>query len=842
MKRRKALLQSAWIQATLILLLLIPVWSAEATRHIITFVCCEYTPSSLQAAVGDTIEWQGAFGEHPLSSTSIPPGAPPFQNSTGTTFSYRIQVVGTYNYHCVFHTPSMAGSFTATGPQYPLRTIRELREVSIDSLRALDTLQLSSDAAWTKQRSRFYRDTVRVRGVVVVPAKVINYTATGFNLLLADTASPTEWGGLFVRPAFATPADTSLAIQWGILGLEAGDYIELTGWMDEFPTNVNERIVSGSQLVPLFSRPLTILGTAPIPPPVPILAGDLYGGIYPSSPPYPPNGIRFSTGKKYHFMRVVLTDLVVTGNVNATNGTFNMVQNGNYVADMDASKWFTLRAFRDPSSTYTVPPAGVGVDLIRGYVMTNSGAEYTRGYRIAPLYPGDLLINPVIRPSVSTHRRNPIVVSSTNAPVVSVRVVRGTLSLGSVQLRYSVNNGPWTNLPMTLASVDTFAATIPQQAADAFVKYYINVADSAGNTVKLASSATDGSQTDTVRGFFFYNVLDRALTIRDVQYTPFLNGRSAYIGARVTLRGLITADTASLVLPPTPFRGTNVWYLQSTNAPWSGIWVHNDSLSAALNAMRNGDSVAITGTVAEHIMDSQTSYVTRLQLLDPPVIYSSNNPLPAPVVLQTGNFGSNNTKGTPSAEQWEGMLVQFNNVTLSDTMPAFQIAEEFGVNDGSGQAVIRKDGRHNYTQLTTEVELGRILIPLGSQISYLRGIIHFSGNRYKIVPRKSDDFGTIVHVQTEYTPAVPSEYTLSQNYPNPFNPVTTIEFSLPTTENVSLKIYNILGQEMETLLSGIQGAGTYKLRFDASKFGSGVYFYRVQAGNFTQTRKMLLLK
>jgi plastocyanin len=84
-----------------------------ATRHIVTFVCCSYTPSSFQATVGDTVVWQGDFPSHPLQSTTIPSGAPSFSSSSGTTFSYRIQVAGTYNYLCVFHQPSMAGSFTA---------------------------------------------------------------------------------------------------------------------------------------------------------------------------------------------------------------------------------------------------------------------------------------------------------------------------------------------------------------------------------------------------------------------------------------------------------------------------------------------------------------------------------------------------------------------------------------------------------------------------------------------------------------------------------------------------------------------------------------------------------
>ncbi len=88
----------------------------------------------------------------------------------------------------------------------------------------------------------------------------------------------------------------------------------------------------------------------------------------------------------------------------------------------------------------------------------------------------------------------------------------------------------------------------------------------------------------------------------------------------------------------------------------------------------------------------------------------------------------------------------------------------------------------------------------------------------------------------------PSEFALLQNFPNPFNPVTEIRYSIPHSGVVSLKVYNLLGQEVATLVDGDQAAGTYTARFDGSAFGSGVYFYRLQAGAFMSARKMLYLK
>ena len=90
--------------------------------------------------------------------------------------------------------------------------------------------------------------------------------------------------------------------------------------------------------------------------------------------------------------------------------------------------------------------------------------------------------------------------------------------------------------------------------------------------------------------------------------------------------------------------------------------------------------------------------------------------------------------------------------------------------------------------------------------------------------------------------SVPKSFTLDQNYPNPFNPTTMIRYSVPRNSQVTLKIYNVLGQEVATLFSGAQKAGTYELDFNAARFASGVYFYRLQAGGFSSTKKMMLLK
>ena len=98
--------------------------------------------------------------------------------------------------------------------------------------------------------------------------------------------------------------------------------------------------------------------------------------------------------------------------------------------------------------------------------------------------------------------------------------------------------------------------------------------------------------------------------------------------------------------------------------------------------------------------------------------------------------------------------------------------------------------------------------------------------------------------------SIPIEFSLEQNYPNPFNPTTTIQFTLPEASRVNLKLFNILGKELVTLVDEEMATGVHKVLFDAKNFASGVYFYRIQAKSedsdsrqtFVRSKKLILLK
>jgi photosystem II stability/assembly factor-like uncharacterized protein len=150
---------------------------------------------------------------------------------------------------------------------------------------------------------------------------------------------------------------------------------------------------------------------------------------------------------------------------------------------------------------------------------------------------------------------------------------------------------------------------------------------------------------------------------------------------------------------------------------------------------------------------------------------------------------------------------------------------------------------------TTDRGVTWVQQPSGVSVN-LHDIFFIDSKRGWIVGENGTILSTITGGEATYVPVereTPRYYELSQNYPNPFNPTTTINYALPSQRRVKLNIYNNLGQLVHTVVNELQHAGTYSVRWNGTdyrgqKIASGIYFYRLEAGEFVETRKMLILK
>ena len=124
---------------------------------------------------------------------------------------------------------------------------------------------------------------------------------------------------------------------------------------------------------------------------------------------------------------------------------------------------------------------------------------------------------------------------------------------------------------------------------------------------------------------------------------------------------------------------------------------------------------------------------------------------------------------------------------------------------------------------------------IAPNVGWIGGFPNQQGNMSKWI-------GTVLPVQEEKNSSQPENFNLMQNYPNPFNPSTIIQFQVPNSSFVNLKVYDILGREVATLLNEEKTVGSYEINFNAVGLSSGIYFYKLQAGSFVETKKMIFIK
>ncbi len=695
--------------------------------------------------------------------------------------------------------------FIYSQTQYPLVTVHDIQFLP-------DSIIAQGDSP-----SPLNGDTVRVRGVVMTSPLVnpdtdrrpVMWAGARWVTYIQDE-NGTAWAGLNIL----TP-DTSVNAQGTFFDLiDTAQVVEFTGVVTEFFTT--------TELFQLVNpiTPVNIINQLPKrPDPIELSVTD-----------FMENGQLKLSAEKYEGMYVIVRN-VVSSDRNVGNGTFRINDGlGNFMFMRDQSGYFTNRANHRlvGKTDWDAPQDGTPINFIRGILETR-----TDGYYINPIYPGDVNIT-ATPPIISNVRRDAATVAPNQAVKITANIVDLDGSVTGAKLFYHVNGGPTNELVLDRDVSDTtlYSATIPGVSGDSsLVDFYLWAQDNNG----LFST----NPSDTTRNNYFYLVMNRALKISDVQYSPFGSGFSGYNNYRVQLTGVVTADTSDI-----PGFGTTALrvYMQDGEGPWSGIQIGTAGTKGAdvLN-LKQGDNVTLSGTIVENFS------VTAIDSLTNITVNSSGNPLPNPVILSTSDIATK-SNGTVDAEKWESVLIGYKNVTVTDDN-ADGGANNFGemfVSDNSGDTRVElQDGNHSYHNnwdTTFNSNSNYIRVLTGSTFTELDGILFYSFSNYKLVPRKNDDFKGFVTDVEKLNNNVPDTYSLNQNYPNPFNPSTVISYSIPKAGLVKIRVYNILGQLVKELVNEFQSAGNYKVNFDASSLSSGVYLYSINTNGFTNVKKMVLLK
>jgi hypothetical protein len=176
---------------------------------------------------------------------------------------------------------------------------------------------------------------------------------------------------------------------------------------------------------------------------------------------------------------------------------------------------------------------------------------------------------------------------------------------------------------------------------------------------------------------------------------------------------------------------------------------------------------------------------------------------------------------------WDSLFVR------TDSDPTIDI--DLKLYDQSG-IEIASSGASGSTELMTYLSAGAS--------TYSIRLYRYSGyGSYGVIVSNTRPNSTMVDVKEKKQERIlPKNYALSQNFPNPFNPSTSIQFQIPNSGHVTLKVYNMLGCEIASLINEVRSAGVYNFTWNASNLPSGVYFYRLQAGNYVEVKKAVLMK
>jgi len=475
---------------------------------------------------------------------------------------------------------------------------------------------------------------------------------------------------------------------------------------------------------------------------------------------------------------------------------------------------------------FVAPTPGATVN-VQGFVTFNGGTS-SDPFNLAVPNGAALAVNPMNDADVVVSASPPAVnnisvadgVPSSQAPVVITAEIAAdpARSLTGANLVFTTtSNATETTVAGTEGTDNVWSFEITSGLADGdFATYRIEASDDTGAT--------------TVSNDNSFRVLDGGVTsFAHIQQTADGQpGDSPFVGQTIPMD-----ITATVMLSAE----SGMLSLQDGTGPWSGIALESVSGGsrepAGLVDLRPGDVINITSANIEEDFG-----LTKLNEDDMAfTLVSTGGAMLDPVVVTTDVLAD-----PAVAEAHEGMWIRIEGAVVTATNaddPSGPFGE-FAINsDGDSGSGLRVDDASNLLEYTGD-DPGTVF-SAGERLEFVQGALWYSFSNYKLEPLSFDDIGAVTNTDTENS-ELPEGFALHQNYPNPFNPTTSISFDVPSTANITLRVFDMLGREVATLVNDQMQAGSHSVSFDASQLTSGVYMYRLSNGVDTQTRTMLLMK
>jgi predicted extracellular nuclease len=416
-------------------------------------------------------------------------------------------------------------------------------------------------------------------------------------------------------------------------------------------------------------------------------------------------------------------------------------------------------------------------------------------YKVQPRYDDDI-IGP---PRISDVRYSPVPPNTVSSTTISA-VLDDNVGISSATLWWSYAKArPYPNqVAMSESKYEgTWTASIPAQTNGTRVYYYI-----------ACSDGTMDDEKPSVGGYSYYT---GTTTIQSVQQVPIGGDASPMDTLAVNVEGYVTVEPGIF--------NANTFYIQEEPGGWHGILVYDRSGTVSFE---RGDYVVCCGEVDEYFGQTQIA----LHFSEAAQLTAKRGDEVDPTSIPTGILQT-----YLSAEEYESVFVIAEDATVYDDDLGFG---EWAISNATASDTCRVDDYADYDY-----------VPTNGDNVYVRGVVAYVFGNYKIEPRGNEDIAANpAGVDSDH---FGGRFGLAQNMPNPFNPKTTIAFTLPEAGDVSLEVYDVAGRRVATLIDRRLESGPHSVTWDGrteagERAASGVYFYKLVAGEQKTTRKMVLLK